>query len=152
MKIQHILIALGDDPIAAHAAAVGSDLAQALGAKIAFVHVIEPPSEIRAGTGLAPDQAIEIAREAARDRIAAIRRGKPDPADIDFLPAGVAADEIVKAAREWPADIVVIGSHGRGGLHRVVQGSVAEAVMRRAPCPVLVVKAPETDAPSNPAA
>ncbi len=152
MKVQRILIALDDDPLAVHAAAVGSDLAQALGAKIAFVYVIEPPSEIGAGTGLPPDQAIEIAREAAHDRIAAVRRDPPDPAHIEFMPAGIAADEIVKAAREWPADIVVIGSHGRGGLQRVVQGSVAEAVMRRAPCPVLVVKAPEADAPANPPA
>jgi nucleotide-binding universal stress UspA family protein len=46
----------------------------------------------------------------------------------------------VNAAKEWPADVIVIGSHGRAGVTRVLLGSVAEAVMRHAPCPVLVVR------------
>lgn len=47
----------------------------------------------------------------------------------------------VNAAKEWPADLIVIGSHGRGGVKRALLGSVAEGVMRHAPCPVLVVRA-----------
>jgi universal stress protein A len=53
---------------------------------------------------------------------------------------GKPAAEIVNAAKEWPADVIVIGSHGRAGVTRVLLGSVAEAVMRHAPCPVLVVR------------
>jgi len=65
-----------------------------------------------------------------------------DPATtLEFLPVGHAASEIIKAAREWPADLIVVGSHGRGGVDRVVLGSVAEAVVRRAPCPVRVKRA-----------
>ena len=48
---------------------------------------------------------------------------------------------ILQAASEWGADLIVIGSHGRDGLTRALLGSVAEGVMRQAPCPVLVVKA-----------
>ena len=50
------------------------------------------------------------------------------------------ADEIVKYAREVHADIVVVGTHGRGGVSRLLMGSVAEHVVRNAPCPVLVVR------------
>jgi nucleotide-binding universal stress UspA family protein len=49
---------------------------------------------------------------------------------------------VVEAAREWPADLIVIGSHGRTGLDRLVLGSVAEFVLRHAPCPVEIVRLP----------
>lgn len=47
--------------------------------------------------------------------------------------------EIVERARRWPADLVVMGTHGRSGFERWVLGSVTERVLRQAPCPVLVV-------------
>jgi universal stress protein A len=59
------------------------------------------------------------------------------------MPIDHPAAEIVKAVKEWPANLIVIGSHGRGGIQRAVLGSVAEAVMRHAPCPVMVIKAEE---------
>ena len=52
---------------------------------------------------------------------------------------GAAADEIVHYAREHRHDLIVMGTHGRKGLVRMLLGSVAEAVIRRAPCPVLTV-------------
>jgi nucleotide-binding universal stress UspA family protein len=54
---------------------------------------------------------------------------------------GTPATAITKAAKDWPADLIVIGSHGRSGMRRALLGSVAEGVMRNAPCPVLVVRA-----------
>ena len=53
--------------------------------------------------------------------------------------------EIVEFAKTCGADLIVMASHGRTGISRLLMGSVAEAVMRRAPCPVLVVKQPATD-------
>lgn len=52
---------------------------------------------------------------------------------------GAPAAEIVSAAREWPADVVVIGSRGRTGIERLLLGSVARGVLQSAPCSVLVV-------------
>jgi nucleotide-binding universal stress UspA family protein len=82
-----------------------------------------------------------------------------EPADesisIDYLLAdGVAAEEIVHAAVDHKCDLIVMGTHGRSGLGRLVMGSVAEEVMRKAPCPVLTLKAPvtaanQTDAPQG---
>jgi nucleotide-binding universal stress UspA family protein len=65
------------------------------------------------------------------------------PAPLEFIHVGKTATEIVKAAKDWSADLIVIGSHGRGGVDRLLLGSVAEAVMRHAACPVLVVRAEE---------
>ena len=55
---------------------------------------------------------------------------------------GDAAAEIVRIADEQGADLIVISSHGRTGLGRIIFGSTAEAVVRHARCPVLVVKPP----------
>jgi nucleotide-binding universal stress UspA family protein len=54
---------------------------------------------------------------------------------------GRAGEDIVKAAQDWPADIVVCGTHGRRGLRRIVMGSDAEYIVRRSPVPVLLVRA-----------
>jgi universal stress protein A len=56
------------------------------------------------------------------------------------LVQGTAAEDIVRVAEEERVDLIVIGTHGRTGLTRVLIGSVAEAVMRRAGCPVLTLK------------
>jgi nucleotide-binding universal stress UspA family protein len=56
------------------------------------------------------------------------------------LGEGAAAPEIERVAKEKRADLVVIGTHGRTGLSRMFIGSVAEAVVRKAPCAVLVVR------------
>lgn len=63
-----------------------------------------------------------------------------EPSVLEFLENGAPAAEIVKTAKEWPADIVVMGGHGRAGMERVLLGSVAETVVRQAPCPVLIVR------------
>ncbi len=53
-----------------------------------------------------------------------------------------AADLIVEKAKEWPADLIVMGTHGRRGLSRLVLGSDAEWVLRSTPVPVLMVRGP----------
>ncbi len=58
------------------------------------------------------------------------------------LRAGVAYTEIVDLARDERADLIVIGTHGRGGIDRALLGSVADRVVRLAPCPVLTVREP----------
>jgi nucleotide-binding universal stress UspA family protein len=55
---------------------------------------------------------------------------------------GRVVHEILERARGWPADVIVMGTHGRGGFERWVLGSVTEKVLRKAPCPVLTVPPP----------
>ena len=74
------------------------------------------------------------------DRLVAARAGRAKfgPTVLKF---GDARDSILATAAEVGADLVVMGTHGRSGLTRLVIGSVAEAVVRMAPCPVLLVRA-----------
>jgi nucleotide-binding universal stress UspA family protein len=66
-----------------------------------------------------------------------------DSTSVEYLVAdGVPAEEIVKAATDRGCDLIVMGTHGRTGLGRLLMGSVAELVVRRATCPVLTLKHP----------
>ena len=73
----------------------------------------------------------------------------PDPdVHVEYqLVEGDPGEEIVRAAQETGAELIVMGTHGRTGLPRLLMGSVAEQVMRRAACPVLTVKAPHPSTP-----
>lgn len=130
-------------PVAAHAAQGGVDLARALGADLAMIHVIDTALDI--GTEVwTSTELLGVAELQGRNLVADYRQQLSlHEATLGFVVAGSPADEIVKAATQWPADLIVIGSHGRGGLERVLLGIVAEAVTRHAPCPVLVVRAKE---------
>ncbi len=64
---------------------------------------------------------------------------------VTHLRAEVPAEEITRLAAELEADMIVVGTHGRKGVSRLVLGSVAETVVRRAECPVLVVRRKDAD-------
>jgi nucleotide-binding universal stress UspA family protein len=73
----------------------------------------------------------------------------PKSGDVAYehhLLSGSPADEIVRFAGSHQADLIVIGTHGRTGLRRVLMGSVAEAVVRGANCPVFTFKQPQGEA------
>jgi nucleotide-binding universal stress UspA family protein len=72
---------------------------------------------------------VEPGKPVARERVKCHVRVGPAP-----------ADEVVAFARELDADLIVVGTHGRRGVKRLLLGSVAEAIARRAACPVLVVR------------
>jgi nucleotide-binding universal stress UspA family protein len=77
-------------------------------------------------------------REAAREL--ARTAGALTGCDVDErIELGDIATTIIRVAEELPADVIVMGSHGRTGLKRIVLGSVSEHVVRHSPCPVLVV-------------
>jgi nucleotide-binding universal stress UspA family protein len=136
-----VLIAVDGSPVSTHAAEVGTALAHSAGAEVAFVHAVDPSEAYGPETGLsAPELMAEAEREGRRLLAAHQQRAGGTPSPLGFEVVGKAAPEIVRAAREWPADVVVVGSHGRSGAGRVLLGSVAEAVVRHAPCPVLVVR------------
>lgn len=144
MSIRRILVAVDDDPIAAHAADFGVELARSLGAELALVHAMDPSMFLAPEGGLPAEELALRAQQDGARLMADFRARLPvGTTALQFVRQGTPGPEIAKAAREWPADLIVIGSHGRRGLTRAVLGSVAEAVMRRAPCPVLVVRAKE---------
>ena len=142
MSFNKILVAIESSPIATHAVDVGVELARSLKSEIALIRVTAPPIAYGADAGISVNELMAQARQEDKKLMAGVRERLSLPASVqEFLVQGDPATEIVKAALEWPADIIVIGSHGRAGISRVLLGSVAEAVTRHAPCPVLVVRA-----------
>jgi nucleotide-binding universal stress UspA family protein len=115
-------------------------LARDHGAELVVLHVAPPPLSL--GSGGIPMAPVHEDLAELRARLEQVR-----PADdrVGFrhrLAEGAAAAEILAAAADEQADLIVMGTHGRGGLSRLLMGSVAEAVVRKADCPVLTVKAP----------
>jgi len=142
MSFRRVLIAVAESPSSALAARVGLELARSLGAEVAFVHAVDPVQGYAPQTGMAPADLMTLARQDGQKLLSEFaRRAALEPPPLEFLCVGKPGVEIAKAARDWSADVIVLGSHGRGGLTRLLVGSVAEAVMRHAPCSVLVARA-----------
>lgn len=142
MSFQKILIAVDGSTVAAHAADVGIELARLLGGELGFVHAVDPSANYAPDSGIAAAALLAQAEQEGKGLLNDYHlRASFQRPSHEFLQVGRPATEIVKAAQEWPADLIVIGSHGRGGVTHVLIGSVAEGVMRHAHCPVLVVRA-----------
>jgi nucleotide-binding universal stress UspA family protein len=120
-----------------------AELAARFEGDVTLVHVEEPApftgvDLLAASSGAAELRAAELERSLARWRAEAARlSGRPAHSQ---LLSGAPVAELVRFAETHGADLVVVGTHGRGGLERFVLGSVAEAVARRAPCPVLLAR------------
>jgi nucleotide-binding universal stress UspA family protein len=82
--------------------------------------------------------------QAAADRAAAMLLERASFVVETIVRQGDPRREIVEAAKDWDAELIVVGSHGRTGLQRLILGSVAEYVVRHAPCSVEVSRRPKT--------
>jgi nucleotide-binding universal stress UspA family protein len=130
-RIQQILVATDFSEQADAALRVASTYARALGARIHLLHVISrDEADV---TGLLADAKAAL--------------GPDVPVSIASM-GGDPAMEIVRHAASLGVDLIVLGTHGRTGVSRVLLGSVADRVMRAAPCPVLVVP-PSTMLPAD---
>ena len=142
MSFRKILIAVDDDPVSVRAADVASELARALGGEVALIHVNDIVVAYAGDTGIPRRDLIAQTEQESKRLLSGFReRLSLAPSTLEFVEAGTPATVIARAAKDWPADLIVIGSHGRSGMRRALLGSVAEGVMRNATCPVLVVRA-----------
>jgi nucleotide-binding universal stress UspA family protein len=147
MKISHILFPTDFSEGALQALPYAVRMARSEGAKLHMLHVIY---DIATASGLhIPHASVdvmyrEMEASAAKelDRFGLSERG--DLKDVTHtVLRGVPYEEILKFAKEKKIDLIVIGTHGRKGLDRVLFGSTAERVVRNADCPVLTVRSPE---------
>ena len=105
--------------------------------------VVEQPVAFGEAGGLIPLEGGQAHHEAIRARLAEIY-APSRPIEVEYVVCdGEPAEEVLRTAREFGADLIVMGTHGRTGLRRLLAGSVAEAVLRRAHCPVLALRAGE---------
>ncbi len=109
-------------------------------ARLILLHVFPPPILI-SGEALLPPDPEEIKAE-LQAQLQALKI-EDDGIQVERrVQEGYPGADIPRVARETKADLIVMGTHGRTGLSRLLMGSVAEQIVRRAPCPVLTVKLP----------
>ena len=135
MPIRRILVPLDLTPIGEAKLPVAEEQARAFGAEVILLHVL-PEDAAAAEGGVSTSEA---SARAYLDTIAARMHAK----DIQARPLirmGPVDAVIVELAREERVDLIVIGSNTRTGLSRIFLGGVAEAIVRKAPCPVLLVR------------
>ena len=89
---------------------------------------------------LAFENRVTRAAQEYLERLATSLRAAGFVVTIEIQPEGDAKTAILAAAAAWPADLIVMGSHGRTGMDRVLLGSVSDGVVHRAPCSVEVVR------------
>jgi nucleotide-binding universal stress UspA family protein len=138
--LKQILVATDFSDTADVALAHGRGLAQSFGASLHVLHVTE-------NLFMRPVPGDPYVLKAAIARHLADRVTDDDRAALHAITAIATSDSpaeaIVEYARTHEIDLVVMGTHGRSGMARLLVGSVAERVVRTAPCPVLTVRHPE---------
>ena len=129
------------DEVVRHAA----NLAEAFSAELVLLHVAAPDPDF-VGYDAGPRSVREMRAQDLRDEHRGLQetakqlRGRGLDAEA-LLIQGPTVDTIAERAEHLGADLVVLGSHGHGAVYRALMGSVSEGVLRRAPCPILVVPA-----------
>lgn len=141
MSYQKILIAVDSSAFSMSAAKKGFELAHQLNATIGLIYVIDRNKEsVNVEIGITPEQSQTILLQQAEENISQLIK-MYDGVDqiMRFTPEGFPRKEIINTAKEWGADLIVMGTHGRTGLTHLLVGSVAEYVIKHAGVPVMVI-------------
>ncbi len=152
---QRILVPTDFSELSAHAAVYARGLAETHGAELHVLHVVVPPavaSTVGLGPGVEPvpsQQAIDALLDRGRQSVASFVAdhfgGLSTRSDVLV---GAAHTQICDYAREQACDLIIIGSHARGIVHRIFLGSVSKAVLEHSPCPVLMVPLKAVESPT----
>lgn len=121
-------------------------LAKSEGARLHIVHVVNEYPALVGLEGAPPVDLVPLLREGgerilAKAKSTAAKSAVPVTTALREMIGGSVADAIVREARKSGADLIVLGTHGRRGVRRLVLGSDAEHVVRSAPVPVLLIRA-----------
>jgi len=150
IDIQRVLCPTDFSASADHALLYAVAIAKRHGAAVELLHVAQPS----AYAGDAINEQGQTHGDSVRDRLRKRAEGKGEPGMTVTVNVvdGIDYMEIVNRAAAWPADLIVLGTHGRTGIKHLLIGSVAERVVRTAACPVCTVRHPEHALSGSPAA
>ncbi len=147
-EIKTILLTTDFSDTAKKSFATACGLAEKLGSKIVLAYVEEdqPPTMVVEFAEGGLEQVMARQRELAARRLEELAEGCFGDLEVETkMTVGIPHLEIVRLAGEMDADLIVMATHGRGFFSHAILGSTTERVVRRAPCPVLVVR----DAPGE---
>jgi nucleotide-binding universal stress UspA family protein len=146
MNLKRILVPTDFSECSDAALRYGLELARKFGASLHLLHVIQDPAtQPWAAEGFAVPL-LDAVEQWRKDAQARLEKSVPD---ADRAKAIFSCDvaspfpEILRYAAANDIDLIVMGTHGRGGVSHLLLGSIAEKVVRRAPCPVLTVRYPQ---------
>jgi len=150
--MKKVLIALDYDPTAQKVAECGYEFAKSMGAEVLLLHTIADPvyyssteySPIMGFTGYLNTDPLQLysseaLKSASLNFLAKSRIHLGDPSIEIMVEEGNISDAILKAAKKWHADIIVIGSHSRKWLENIVMGSVTEQVLHSTTIPLYII-------------
>jgi nucleotide-binding universal stress UspA family protein len=153
---ERILVGLDGSQLAERVLPYVEALAEKFGSRLVLVEAVAPIEVPVPAAGLAPDLALPMdfgeiedeERQAARRYLGGVAtRLRERGRTVELLqPEGDPAAVLLEQARTLNADLIALTTHGRSGLSRLFYGSVAEAVLHEAPCPVLLVRTHEDGA------
>ncbi|MBX3256248.1 MAG: universal stress protein [Chitinophagaceae bacterium] len=140
MPYKKILVAIDNSSYSMKAAKVGFALAHSLKAAVGLLYVVDRSKEVvNADLGITPQQSGTVLLNEAEKTIEQYTRLYDGVDKVErFTPEGIPEKEIINISHEWPADIIVMGTHGRSAISKVLTGSVAEYVIRHSTIPVLI--------------
>jgi nucleotide-binding universal stress UspA family protein len=151
VQVTRVLVPIDFSPSARAALDYAAFLADRLGAELEVLHVWEPPGYAGPDTlallpaGPGPPGWDQARGEVRREVEHFVGEGSARPRQVRVrVEAGEPSDTILQVAEAGGTDLIVMGTHGRTGLSRLLVGSVAEDVMRRAACPVLTLRVPSS--------
>ena len=151
IKIDKVLVATDFSEPSDAAVSYGKHFARAYGSSLHLLHVVDDISgRVTRSEGLVPDMSrlqVEVEENAQRhlDEMLSAPDRVALRAHTVVLTSSTPAQAIVSYARDEGVDLIIVGTHGRGGLANFFLGSVAQHVVRVAPCPVLTVRHPERE-------
>jgi nucleotide-binding universal stress UspA family protein len=152
ITLKNVLVATDFSEVSEAALAYGRQIARAFGAQLHVLHVVGNVVAGVNGIEIYPTDFVAIQQEVeegARAQLQAVVTEEDRRtlfAKTIVVTSNAAAQSIVSYAKDANIDLVVVGTHGRGGMAHLLMGSVAERVVRTAPCPVLTVRHPHKSA------
>lgn len=141
MPYKKILVAIDNSSWSMKAAKTGFALAHSLKATVGLLYVVDRSREVvNADLGITPQQSGTVLLNEAENTIEQYIRLYDGVDKVErFTPEGIPEKEIINVSQEWPADIIVMGTHGRSAISKMLTGSVAEYVIRHSTIPVLII-------------
>ena len=146
-NLKKILIAVEDNVYSDHALSYGLALARRLQAEVALVHVNEIPAAtpyiadpMLNETSFIMPEMMNIQEDASNALFERIKKQAGEDITLyTYTKVGTPKTEILATAEESNADLIILGTHGRTGFDHFISGSVAESVVRKSRCPVLII-------------
>ncbi len=156
--MKKVLIALDYDPSAQKVAEAGYEMAKSMNAQVYLLHVVSDATyysslnyspimgfDSFSNMDVVQTEAVVELQEAAKDYLDKSRQHLGDPSIETISRGGDFGDTIIDVATEINADIIIMGTHSRRGLEKILMGSVAEKVLRRSAVPMYIIPTKETE-------